>query len=96
MIKIGNKFGLGTDSFNVILYEKHIGQKGKSAGKEVWKELAYFSTPQNALDYLVENQVRRTGLEDLKTVCTEINKVKELIRSLDLPAEASISHKKAP
>lgn len=82
MIKVGSSFKLGADSLNVILYERHIGKKGESKGEEVWRKIAYFSNPQNALKYLVDYEVRKTGLEDVKTVCQKIDELYALINDL--------------
>ncbi len=87
MIKIGDNFALGANSLNIILYEKHIGKQGKNKGKEIWREFAYFSTPHNALDYLVEHEVRKTELKDVKTVCQKIDELYTLIKSLELSRE---------
>jgi hypothetical protein len=84
MIKIGDDYAIGSNSLNVILFEKHTGQRGKSKGKELWRERAYFSTPQNALDYLVELKIRKTDLKDLKTVCEKIDEIHTLITNLDI------------
>ena len=88
MLKIGVDFALGANSLNIILYEKHIGKKGKSEGKEIWQESAYFSTPHNALDYLVEHQIKKTELKDLKTICLMIDEIKGWIKELEIPRDA--------
>ncbi len=87
MIKIGDSYALGANKLNIILYEKHNGKKGKSEGKEVWREIAYFSNCHNALDYLVEHEVKKTELKDIKTVCQKIDEVYNLIKTLQIPRE---------
>ncbi len=82
MIEIGKSFALGSDTYNVILYKKYTGKKGTSKGKEIWKADSYFSSPQNALNYLVGLAVRETSLKDLKTVCAKIDEVAGLIKEL--------------
>ena len=88
MIKIGDNFALGANSLNIILYEKHIGKQGKSKDKERWRELAYFSNPHNALEYLVEHHIRKTELKDIKTVCLKIDGLQETIKGLKLSRKA--------
>ena len=87
MIKIGNRFALGADSENIIIYIKHISERGKNEGKEMWVASAYFATVSGALDYLIEQSVKETKLEDFKTVCLEIDKLKVSIKALGLSRE---------
>jgi len=81
---IGENYKIESDSLNVTLYHKTIPKK---TGKVRWREVAYFSSPQNALDYLVKQGVMETGMTDLQTVYDKIAELERLIRTLEgLPA----------
>jgi hypothetical protein len=84
-LNIGRQWRIGADSLNIILYR----QKGKK-GKERWRTEAYFSTISNALTYLVDAEVRETGLRDLKEVAQKQDELYALIKNLDLLGEPSI------
>jgi len=56
----------------------------KTVGEEYWTPIAYFSTLQNALDYLVDLEVSETGLVDLRTIVAKQAELYELIRTLGL------------
>lgn len=91
---IGDKYKIESDELNVTLYLKktitgtgrgRIGKSKKAVGEEYWTPIAYFSTPKNALDYLVDNEVRGTGMIDLKTIVAKIEELHALIKGLELP-----------
>lgn len=88
MIKVGDKYAIGSNSLSVVVYERHISKNGK----ESWKESAYFATPANALKYLVDQHVRDTGLKDLKTVCQEIDRVYDLIKIATSATGSVVAH----
>ena len=74
MLEIGN-YAIGANRFNIILYERR---------KKSWREIGFFSTPQNALEGLADLEIRKTELKDLKTVCDKISELHSMIQSLDL------------
>jgi hypothetical protein len=81
-ISIGKDYRIGADAMNIIIWERHEGKRKTAIGKDIWKEAGYFATVQHALNYLVENEVKKTELKDLITVCKKIDEVKSLIHSL--------------
>lgn len=72
---INENYKIESDEMNVTLHYLPPGTK-------TWRPIAYFSTPQNALDYLVEKEIMGTGMADLKTVCQKINELQGLISKL--------------
>jgi hypothetical protein len=75
---INENYKIESDTLNITLYYR---QKTKS-GAEKWRELAYFSTPHNALNWLVNREVKGTGMKELETVCRKIDELTALINSL--------------
>ena len=75
---IGNKFKIESDSLNVTLYER---AKSKTAATN-WRSIAFFSSVQNALDYLIDLEVMATGLKDLKSVAEKQNELYSLVKQL--------------
>lgn len=76
---IGDKYKIESDSLNVTLYER---AKSKTAVTG-WRSIAFFSSPQNALEHLVDLEVAETGLKDLKTVVEKQNELYTLVKQLE-------------
>lgn len=81
---IGDKYKIESDSLNATVYRR---AKSKKAGGDSWRAEAYFATVKNALTYLVDTEVRETGLRDLKQVTEKQDALYALIKSLTLPGE---------
>ncbi len=94
---IGDKYKIGSDRFNIILFEKYqkeTEEEEEDTGEEVkdnWKPLGYFSSIQNTLHYLVDHEIRHTGLEDLRALDSKIGELYLLIMSLNLPTKDSLA-----
>jgi hypothetical protein len=89
---IGDKYKIKSDELNVTLFLKRritgtsrLKPSKKAIGEEYWTPIAYFATPKNALDYLVDNEVMGTGMTDLKTIVTKLEDLHTLIKGLNLP-----------
>jgi hypothetical protein len=76
---IGKKYKVESDAMNVILYEKEIAKKD---GDIRWRPMAYFSSIKYALRYLVNLELKATGLKDLETVNKKQEEILALINSL--------------
>ena len=76
---IGKKYKIESDSLNVTLYQK---VNVKKTGGIRWQPIAYFSSPQNALDHLVKLEAMENGMKDLETVVEKIEELHRLISSL--------------
>ena len=87
---IGKNYKIESDDLNVTLFEKHIitgNGKGRPAtkpiGSEYWEPIAHFFTVKAALDYFVRQEIRNTGLTDLKTIVDKIEEIHKLIQTFD-------------
>ena len=72
-LAIGQNWRVGTDSLNIILYQRQVNKK---TGKEYWRAHSYYSTVANALVELVNQGVRDIKMADLKTVCDKIDQLR--------------------
>ena len=86
---IGEKYKIESDTLNVTLFEKRFitgTGRGRPTTKEVgemyWNPLAYFSSPHNALQYLVKNEIMGDGMSDFQTVCRKLDELTRLINTL--------------
>lgn len=70
------------DDRNICILKRMIVK-----GKEQWKRLGYYSTPQGALKGLVISEITGTGLKDFNEVCNKINELFKLIDGLTVKLE---------
>lgn len=73
---IGKKYKIESDELNVTVYRRSVAIKGKNAGGETWTAEGYFHNLHNALNYLVEREVRETELKDLALILENVERVK--------------------
>ena len=73
------KYKIDSDSENVTLYKS---VNNKTTGGIRWQPIAYFSSYQNALEGLIDQEVMATGLTDLKTVVKKQNELFDLVKQL--------------
>ena len=78
---VGN-YKVETDELNVTVSKRSVARKGKNAGQETWTNEGYFGTLENALKYLVDREVKGTGLTDLKAVIKKQHELKDVIAQL--------------
>ena len=88
---IGAKYKIESDDMNVILFKKkQITGTGKGrpskreVGSEYWATEAYFSSPKQALKYIISKEIMVTGLEDFKTVVEKIDELHKLIEGMKI------------
>lgn len=64
-----------------------ILRRTTNKGKENWKRMGYYATPQGALKGLVNDEITGTGLKDFETVCNKIDELYKLIDKLTVKPE---------
>ena len=86
-----NKYRLSADSNNIILQEKQtITGEGKKkptirqVGDTYWSNIAFFSSPKNALKYIIEKEIRELWVEDLKEVVKRMEKLEKMVAGITL------------
>ena len=88
-IEVMNKYRLSADPMNIIVQEKTIitGKRGRATtriGEENWNNIAFFSNPKNALDYVIEKEIRECWVDDLKEVVKSMDKLHKAIQGIKL------------
>ncbi|MCK9369952.1 hypothetical protein M0R04_08620 [Candidatus Dojkabacteria bacterium] len=87
-LDVGEKYCIGTDPLNVILYEKQIitgnnktGKKVKpeNIGTERLKAIGFFATTQGALHYMVEHEIKCVGFDDFEKLNKKVDGLHSLI-----------------
>lgn len=93
-LNLGKHWALGGDGdLNVILYERKYSVSKKTG--ETYTRLrvfGYYATPGNALRALVDQEVSRGDLADLKALCDRIERVKrEIVAALQNSAVSALA-----
>ena len=72
-----DKYAIESDALNVTVYELSIvkDKDSKNFGKKARKAIGYFSTIDQAFKFLIDREVKGTGMEDFNTI---MNKIAEL------------------
>lgn len=76
---IGKKWKIESDNLNVTLYEKHWNKKRE---KDYWTPHSYYSTVHNALEGVIQQEIKGTGLKDFETVVQKVEELKLLLAPL--------------
>jgi hypothetical protein len=90
---INDKYSIGTDPMNVILYENGVvtekqNNQGRqplteNIGKETFKVLGYFATTKGALHYMIEHEIKCVGFDDFKKLNDKVEELHNLIDNLN-------------
>ena len=89
MVKITDKFYIDADNHCYILKEKTIvqDQNSKNYGKELYKDLGYYTSLENLLKGISKDVTRRYINKNdvgIKELTEEIKRQEKYIESLDL------------
>lgn len=94
---INADYKIESDAMNVTLFvKKKVTGTGrgkptiKKVGEEYWLPEAYFSSPQNAMDYLINKEIMGSGMKDLKTVVKKVEELTKLMESLKMLPHLSL------
>ena len=76
-MRINEKYSIESDVLNVTVYEHSVvkEKESKNFGKEVKRAVGYLTTIDQAFKFLVDREVKGTGMEDFNTI---MNKIEEL------------------
>ena len=76
-MRINEKYSIESDALNVTIYEYSIVKEkdSKNFGKEVKRAVGYLTTIDQAFKFLIDREVKGTGMEDFNTI---MNKIEEL------------------
>ena len=72
IIKLSEDYGIGSDEFNIILYQRKVNQREdtKNFGKEYYSPIGYYNSVEAVLRALINKQIQinlaeQTSLESL-------------------------------
>ena len=76
-MRINEKYSIESDVLNVTVYEHSVvkEKESKNLGKEVKMAVGYLTTIDQAFKFLIDREVKGTGMEDFNTI---MNKIAEL------------------
>ena len=76
-MRINKKYSIESDVLNVTVYEHSVvkEKESKNFGEEVKKAVGYLTTIDQAFKFLIDREVKGTGMEDFNTI---MNKIAEL------------------
>lgn len=76
-MRINEKYSIESDVLNVTVYEHSVvkEKESKNFGKEVKRAVGYLTTIDQAFKFLIDREVKGTGMEDFNTI---MNKIEEL------------------
>lgn len=76
-MRINEKYSIESDVLNVTVYEHSVvkEKESKNFGKEVKKAVGYLATIDQAFKFLIDREVKGTGMEDFNKI---MNKIAEL------------------
>ena len=76
-MRINKKYSIESDVLNVTVYEHSIVKEEESEnfGKEVKKPVGYLTTIDQAFKFLIDREVKGTGMKELNMI---MNKITEL------------------
>lgn len=76
-MRINEKYSIESDVLNVTVYEHSVvkEKESKNFGKEVKRAVGYLTTIDQAFKFLIDREVKGTGMTDFNTI---MNKIAEL------------------
>lgn len=85
VIKLSEDYGIGSDEFNIILYQRKVNQREetKNFGKEYYSTIGYYNSVDAVLRALINKQIQlnlaeQTSLESLiNSVETYVNLLRD-------------------
>ena len=85
IIKLSEEYGIGSDEFNIILYQRKVNQREetKNFGKEYYSPIDYYGSIDSVLRALTNKQIQvnlaeQTSLESLiNSVETYVNLLRD-------------------
>jgi predicted transcriptional regulator len=54
----------------------------RQVGDVYWNNIAYFASPENALKYVIQKEIRENWVDDLKELVKEVSKLEKMIDGL--------------
>jgi len=78
MIDINEKYCIGNNNYNIILYTKSVAQSGKKEGEVIFSPVGYYTSYENLYKGLLRmEQINSVSLSDLKKAVEDIKLISE-------------------
>jgi uncharacterized protein (DUF927 family) len=83
IIKLSEDYGIGSDEFNIILYQRKVNQREdtKNFGKEYYSVIGYYSSVESLLKGLINKQIQ-INLAEQTTLESLVNSVETYVNLL--------------
>ena len=80
-IRIGDKYAIQSDSYNIILREKRIkGEDSKNPGEEYWIDIGYYAKLDQAVEALIDLRLKQSDVNSLLEAIAVMRETREWIR----------------
>ena len=88
IIKLSEEYGIGSDEFNIILYQRKVNNKehSKNYGNEYYSAIGYYSSIEAVLRALINRQVQ-LNLSEQTTLESLVNSVETYVQLLSKNVE---------
>ena len=84
MLEVGKNYRITSDKgLNIILSKRrHVNAKFDIPSYDTWDVQGFFATPKDALKFMVDGEIKGTGMEDFKAISKKQDELYDLIKSL--------------
>ena len=79
---INNDYRIESDELNVILSRRMVGKDREGNERITWKNIGFFPTIKDTLQYLAKREILGTGLKDVETINKKIQDLYSYIENL--------------
>ena len=79
-MKLNEKYLIKSDKLNVTVCEVTVAKEGKKAGEPIEKAVGYFTTVEQAYKFIVDREIKGTGMNDFEIIMKKINELHEYIK----------------
>ena len=79
-MKLNEKYLIEADKLNVTVYEVSVAKDGKKAGEPIKKAVGYLTTVEQAYKFVIDREIKDSGMTDFETIMSKINELHEYIK----------------
>lgn len=79
-MKLNEKYLIEADKLNVIVYEVSVAKDGNKAGEPIKKAVGYLTTVEQAYKFVIDREIKGSGMTDFETIMSKINELHEYIK----------------
>lgn len=79
-MKLNERYLIESDKLNVTVYEITVAKEGKRVGEPIKKAVGYLTTVEQAYKFVVDREIKGTGMTDFKTIMSKINELHQYIK----------------